>query len=576
MVFLATGPVPDIPTTDICSWIFDRPKYDVNKPVSASTNTRNASAPFPDPNVADQRICQIFIDASKTNRSISHLQARKIIRQLIAGLRKAGVKPGDCVLIHSFNDIYYPILFLAITGVGAIFAGTNPGYTPLELRHHVTITEAKFFISEPELLAPLLEATKDLGIPKTNLRIFNTQPNQSVPSEFLSWTDLLTHGEEDWVRLTSLQASKDTPAAYFTSSGTTGLPKATITSHRNLIAQHEFCLSDMVYKKPYDVVNIYPLPMFHAAIAPRCHTSTLKLGETSYVMRRFELEPYLANVQKFRVTELYLVSAMAVAIAMSPLLKKYSLKSIRGGLAGAAPLSKETQAAIKPYLAEGAPFTQVMGMTEVSCVLTIFQWPEDDATGAVGRVIPGMDLKLVDDDGKDITAYDVVGEMCARGPTVIKGYLNNDAANAESFDQDEFYHTGDIMYCDGKTRAWYIVDRKKELIKVRAFQVAPPEIEGVLLTHPLIVDAAVIGVPAGNALDGEWPRAYVVRRPGTREEDLTERMVYEWVAGKLARYKRLEGGVRFRDVIPKNASGKILKRVLREEVKGEKGVGVKL
>ena len=495
---------------------------------------------------------QIFVDATNTSRSVSHLQARKIIRQLIAGLRKAGVKSGDCVLIHSFNDISYPILFLAITGAGGVFAGSNPAYTSLDLRHHVTITKAKFLISEPELLDPLLQAAKHTGIPNSNVRIFNPQP-----------------GEEELIRFDDLSTATKTPAAYFTSSGTTGLPKATINSHRNLIAQHELCYSEMVYKRPFEVINMFSPPMFHAAMAPRCHTSTLKLGETSYIMRRFEMEPYLSNIERFGATELYLVAAMAVAISMSPLVKKYSMKSIRSGLVGAAPLSKETQAAIKPYLAPGAPVTQVYGMTEVSCILTMFQWPEDDTTGSVGRCIPGMDLKLVDDDGKDITGYDVVGEMCARGPTVIKGYLNNPEANRVSFDQDGFYYTGDMMYCDGRTKLWYVLDRKKELIKVRGFQVAPPEIEGVLLTHPFIVDAAVISVPADNALDGEWPRAYVVRRPGTSPEQLTEKDVYEWVAGKLAKYKRLEGGVRFRDIIPKNASGKILKRILRDEAKKE-------
>lgn len=492
------------------------------------------------------------------------------MRQLIAGLRHAGVKRGDCVLVHSFNDIYYPILFLAIVGTGAIWAGTNPSYTPLELKHHVKITNAKFLISEPELLDPLLRVAKDLDIPQSNIRIFNTLPTQTVPAGLTTWMDLFQHGEEDWVRFDDLETCESTLAAHLTSSGTTGLPKATMTSHRNLIAQHELCYSATVYKKPYTVVNIYPLPMFHAAIAPRCHTTTLKLGETSYVMRRFELEGYLRNVEKFQITEMYVVSAMAVAIAMSPLIKKYSLKSICSALAGAAPLSKETQAAIKPYLAPGAPFIQVMGMTESSAILMWLPWPEDDNTGSVGRPIPGVDLKLVDDDGKDISAYDVVGELCARGPVMIKGYHNNAEANASTFDADGFYHSGDVMYCDGKTKLWYAVDRKKELIKVRAFQVAPAELEGVLLTHPLIVDAAVIGVPADNAFDGEWPRAYVVRRPGTLPHQLTDKHVYEWVSQQLARYKRLDGGVRFVAAIPKNASGKILKRVLRDEVKGER------
>ena len=479
------------------------------------------------------------------------------------------MKRGECVLVHSFNDIYYPILFLAISGLGAIFAGTNPGYTPLELRHHVTITEAKFLISEPELLDSLLEATNDTGIPESNVRIFNHLPTQSVPKGFLSWKDLLQHGEGDWIRFDDLHSAENTTAVRFTSSGTTGLPKATITSHRNLIAQHELIYSDQVYQRPYEVINLYAMPMFHAAIAPRAHTSTLKLGETAYVMRRFDLESYLSYVEKFRVTELSIVSAMAVAVAMSPLIKKYSLKSLRGGLTGAAPLDKETQNAIKTYMAPNAPFCQVMGMTEVTCIVTQVRYPEDDDTGSVGRAIPGVDLKLIDDDGKDITAYDVVGELCIRGPTVVKGYFNNPTANKDSFDDEGFYHSGDVMYCDSKTHLWYVIDRKKELIKVRGFQVAPPEIEGVLLTHPDIVDAAVIGVPADKQMDGEWPRAYVVRRPGVNAKDLSERDVYDWVAGKLSKLKRLDGGVRFVDVVPKNASGKILKRILREEAKKE-------
>ena len=479
-----------------------------------------------------------------------------------------GVGKGDCVIIHSFNDIWYPILVLSIIGSGGVFAGTNPAYTPHELRHHVKTTQAKFLISEPELLGPLLEASKGLDIPHSHICIFNTQPQQKVTPGFSSWTDLFQHGEQDWVRFDNLQTQASTTAVRFTSSGTTGLPKATVTTHRNLIAQHELVSGLASPQRPYEIINLFPLPMFHAAVAPRAHTSCLKAGELAYIMRRFDLEQFLANVEKYKVTEMTLVAAMAVAIIMSPLIKKYSLKSIRSGAAGAAPLSKETQAAMRAYFSPGAPIVQVYGMTETTCVLTNFEWPEDDLTGAVGRVRPGLEVKLVDDAGNDISAYDVRGELCVRGPTVIPEYFNNPEATRESFDANGFFHTGDIMYCDGKSKLWYVVDRKKELIKVRAFQVAPPEIEAILLTHPDIVDAAVIGIPAGG-MDGEHPRAYVVRRPGVIPEQLTEEQVVEWAGKQLARYKRLQGGVKFVDSIPKNASGKILKRLLREDVKKE-------
>lgn len=194
-------------------------------------------------------------------------------------------------------------------------------------------------------------------------------------------------------------------------------------------------------------------------------------------------------------------------------------------------------------------------------------------TGSIGRPIRGLEMKLVDDEGKDLgEVYDISGEMCLRGPTIVPGYHKNPKANEEAYDADGFYHTGDIGYCDSATKLWYIVDRKKELIKVRGFQVAPPEIEGILLDHPQIVDCAVIGIECkySDEATGEVPMAFVVRKPGTREEDLTEDMVKAYVKPKLARFKWLEE-VRFVDGIPKSANGKILKRILREQMKTERG-----
>lgn len=205
-------------------------------------------------------------------------------------------------------------------------------------------------------------------------------------------------------------------------------------------------------------------------------------------------------------------------------------------------------------------------MTETTCIATNFIWPEHDTTGSVGRPVAGIDIKLVDDNNKDITDYDVRGELCVRGPSVIRGYLD-EKATAESWDSDGFFHTGDIAYCEKGTQKWYIVDRKKELIKVRGFQVAPPELEAVLLSHPDIIDAAVIGVKFKGE-DSEYPRAYVVARPG-KENELNEKKVFDYMAERLAKFKRPEGGVIFVKDIPKNPSGKILKRVLREQAAEE-------
>lgn len=174
-----------------------------------------------------------------------------------------------------------------------------------------------------------------------------------------------------------------------------------------------------------------------------------------------------------------------------------------------------------------------------------------------------LELKLVDTDNpnKDITGYGVRGEVCIRGDTVIRGYLD-DKATSESWDKDGYFHTGDIAYCDEETGKWYIVDRKKELIKVRGFQVAPPELESVLLEHPGVYDAAVIGVKKHGS-DDEYPRAYIVKRQNEQAKKLDEKSVFDYMGEKLAKFKRPEGGVVFIDEIPKNPSGKILKKVLR-------------
>ncbi|GAB1727393.1 hypothetical protein NU195Hw_g7834t1 [Hortaea werneckii] len=218
----------------------------------------------------------------------------------------------------------------------------------------------------------------------------------------------------------------------------------------------------------------------------------------------------------------------------------------------------------------GAPFTQVWGMTETSCVCSMFNWDEYDETGSVGRMVANMDAKLVDDAGKDISGFDVRGELCVRGPLTVKGYFENPEANARDWDADGYFHTGDIAFRDGKSKLWYIVDRKKELIKVRGFQVAPPELEGVLLGHPDIVDVAVIGITDSAHEGSELPRAYVQRRPGSGGKPSAED-VQVYMRERLASYKALTGGVVFIDAIPKNQSGKILKRILREQAKKETG-----
>ncbi|CCD54855.1 similar to 4-coumarate-CoA ligase [Botrytis cinerea T4] len=537
MVFLAEKTV-DIPTKDLLSWIFDNIPYDQD--------------------------AMIYIDAADPSRSISASQARIIIRRLVAGFHAAGLKRGDCVCLHSFNDIYYSMIFLGVIAAGGVFTGTNPSYTSHELTHHIKTSRAKFLIAEPEIFTNVLTAAKECNIQSSNIWIFDVL-GQKIPDSFKSFKNLMKHGEKDWVRFDDEETSRKTTAARLFSSGTTGPPKAAGLSHFNLVAQHVLAYEQA--PRSYTIRRILALPMFHAACVPVAHTTALKGGHVSVVMRRFELIHFLNTAEKYQINELMVVPPIAIAIIMSGVAGD-KLRSIKHAGVGAAPMGKEPQEKLKKLFALGATMTQAFGMTETSCICAQFWFWEDDTTGSVGRMLPNIDAKIIDDDGNDITAYDVRGELCVRGPTIIAGYFENEAANRLSFDSSNFFKTGDIVYCDSKTKTWYIVDRKKELIKVRGFQVAPPEIESVLLSHPLIVDAAVIGVK-GSDSDGEMPRAYVVKRPGEESKNLKEKDVKEWCGERLARYKELTGGVKFVEAIPKNASGKILKRTLREQADKE-------
>jgi len=496
--------------------------------------------------------------------------------------------------------------FLGIVAFGGVFAGSNPSHTTYELAHAFKLAEAKALIVEPELLSKALKAAKEAGIRRSRIFVFDHHTPVSIPyresenwgeglgaeekwGELRSWRALMQYGESDWVRWDDEKRSKETTAARLFSSGTTGLPKAVEMTHYNFIAQHTMVLE---YKpKDYEVslasynaldmrlttqvVRLLCTPMFHVSNVPRAHTSPLRSGLKTYIMRRFHLESWLRNIERFQITECNTVPPMVIQVINSPLVHKYSLQSIRYGWCGAAPLAAEPQARMKALLSADAGFNQVWGMSETSCIATMLHYPEHDPTGSVGRFLPNHDAKVVDDEGVDVTGFDVVGELCVRGPLIVKGYFNNPEANRLAFDADGYFHTGDVAVRRRTNGLWYIVDRKKELIKVRGFQVAPAELEGVLLSHPDISDAAVLGVPAGGPgsssgeQGSEVPRAYVVRKSGSA---LAERDVQTWMKERLAGYKQLVGGVRFVDAVLKNASGKILKRELREVARREMGV----
>ena len=269
--------------------------------------------------------------------------------------------------MNSFNDIHYPIFFLGITGAGGVFTGVNPAYTSYELAHTLKTAKVKWILTQPDLLNNVVKAAEQVNLPKDRIVIFNPDGEQA-PSGFKQWNDLLQHGEQDWVRFNDLETSASRPAARLFSSGTTGLPKAADLTHYNLIAQHTLIYEDQ--PRPWRIRRLLNLPMFHAATAPMAFTSCLRSGSLGVVLARFNPEEWFWAHQEYEITDLGVVPPIAVMAINHPLNKKYSLKSVKIGAVGAAPLDKQPQSRLQKLIGEEVPLTQVWGMTETSCIAT--------------------------------------------------------------------------------------------------------------------------------------------------------------------------------------------------------------
>jgi acyl-CoA synthetase (AMP-forming)/AMP-acid ligase II len=284
----------------------------------------------------------------------------------------------------------YSMLFLGLIGAGGIFSGSNPAYTAFEIEHHIKTAQVKFIVVEPELLEPVLQGSKGL-VDKDKIFIFNVR-GQEVPTGYRSWEWLLQHGEQDWIRFRGAEKCRKTSVARLTTSGTTGPPKMAVQSHRNAVAY--YTLSQEIKRPEWEARFLYPLPMFHVATVPQVHAGPLRSGNVAYIMRRFELEPFLAAIERHKITFLGMVPPLVIAIIMSPLRHKYSLRSLRRIGAGAAPLDANSAERMRELCAPDCTFTQVTGMTETTSAICLFYYPDEDNTGSVGNTfLPNTDVK---------------------------------------------------------------------------------------------------------------------------------------------------------------------------------------
>ncbi|KAJ5619146.1 Acyl-CoA ligase inpC [Penicillium lagena] len=497
------------------------------------------------------------------------------------------------VAVFSVNTIDALPFFWAVHRLGGIITPANAAYSADELRHQLVDSGAKVLFTCAPLLPAALEAATKVGLPKEKIYLLDV-PGQILggvnpPTGYKSVSQIARAGRS----LPALEPLNWGPgegarrtAFLCYSSGTSGLPKGVMISHRNVIANTlQITAFEKTWresnnlpgaKTPFTDVSLGLLPQSHIyALVVICHAGAYR-GDQTIILPKFELKTYLASIQRYKITSLFLVPPIIINMLRShEVCSKYDLSSIRTLFTGAAPLGMETAADFQK-LYPNVIIRQGYGLTE-TCTVVSSSHPKDIWLGSSGILLPGFEAKIVTPEGKEITAYDTPGELVTRSPSVVIGYLNNEKANKETF-EDGWMRTGDeavVRVSPNGTEHIFIVDRIKELIKVKGMQVAPAELEAHLLTHPAVADCAVIAVPDEAA--GEVPKAIVVKSASGGDDEAAIQAIKKHVEDHKARHKWLKGGVRFVDAVPKSPSGKILRRLLRDQEKEERRkAGVKL
>jgi acyl-CoA synthetase (AMP-forming)/AMP-acid ligase II len=448
---------------------------------------------FPDDRPVSEK--PIWIDADDTSNSLSPKQLLGWVKRLGAGFRKLGLKRQDVVMMYSHNHIFVPVAYLGISGCGYIFSGCNPAYGVDETVYQIQNTECKAIFVEPALLPTLKQAVAKANFPNDRIFLFSDKET-GVNDGIRDWRSFLPSESEadswDWQVMDARQ-SRTTVAALNYSSGTTGLPKGVMISHQNVIANVEQSIYMRDLEQPYQSDSrpeerwLGFLPLYHAYGQLWSIVAAARTLSQCFFMRSFNYAKFLENIQKHRVTHIQTAPPVLVMLAKRPETKKFDLSSLQNILCGAAPLSKELQNEVSTRY--DLKVVQTWGMTEVTCSCLHVPGGRDDRSGSVGYIDPNAAIKLVNDEGDEVGVGER-GEIFVKGPNICLGYWRNDKATKAAFDYEGFLSTGDVAVKDDHGSYW-IVDRKKELIKVKGFQVAPAELEALLLEHEHVADAAV-------------------------------------------------------------------------------------
>ena len=514
------------------------------------------TGPWPDPVVPGISLPEVLlataaehaerpalIDAS-SGRTLHYGELADGMHRVASGLAGLGLRPGDVFAILAPNSPEWLLTCYGALAAGGVVTGINPLCTPGEVAAQLTDACARFVLTVPEFLPTANAAAERAAVRRASGRpriiVLGSAPGDTVPFAAL----LAQPG-----RPPREPADPDAMALLPYSSGTTGLAKGVMLTHRA-------CLTNVVQMltsspvSPADRV-LAVAPFFHAVGLVVLAGRALARGATLVTVPRFDVTGFLAALQDHRITQTVVVPPIVLALARHPAVDQYDLSSLEWLGCGAAPLSAELQQACAERI--GCPVGQGYGMTEATAGIALWPVGTPVVPGSSGRLLPGIRARITDPEAGGDLAPGQAGELWVRTPALMTGYLGNPAASAATVDEDGWLHTGDIARFD-TDGSLFLLDRAKELIKVKGFQVAPAELEALLRSHPAVADAAVIPVPDERA--GELPKAYVVPA-----QQVTPQELIDYVAARVAPYKRIHQ-VAFTEAIPTSPSGKTLRRLL--------------
>jgi long-chain acyl-CoA synthetase len=492
--------------------------------------------------LAPDKVAIIYEDRTLTYREIDSTANR-----IANGLIGIGIKPGDRVAAHIDNRPEFILIYLGVVRAGGVLVPTNVMYTAEEMEHILTDSGARAIF----VLSPLTEKIKKVNSPALVTLI-------ELGDKTLGHTTLAEIIAKCAATRPNVKRDPSKVAIIQYTSGTTGKPKGAMVSDNNIFAVLD-ATSDLPGSLPGipEDSTVVVLPLFHAYALDLVINRSFHTVQTMVLHNRFDAEKVFRDIEKYKITMFYGAPPMYHAFVNTPGLEKYNAKSLRGAFSGAAPLPVVVMEQFKALT--GVQINEGYGLSETAPTLTSNMAGPVTKPGAVGPPIKNVEIRLVDDNDVEV-GKGQVGEVIARGPNIFLGYWNRPEATEEAF-RGGWFHTGDMGRFD-EDGYLYIVDRKKDMVVVSGYNVYPIELENVIMRHPKIVDCAVIGVP--NEYQGESVKACVVLKPG---QTMTVEELQAYCREHLAAFK-VPKFISIRTTLPKNPTGKILKRVLREEEGG--------